>query len=154
MEKQALREQESALDQQIEELREKIDPAEQQFKTVEKEYTDLQADSDGGPTGRDGGRTPCNPGPAGADAVARIAAMHCAGGSRKISAWLHLNTTPEVVRSNPTATGRAWLSSCPMLTEISPEIEENINRQRAMLRRMGPINPEVQNEYQLGERAL
>jgi chromosome segregation protein len=35
----------------------------------------------------------------------------------------------------------------PVLTEIPAEVEENINRQRAQLRRMGPINPEVQSEY-------
>ncbi len=35
----------------------------------------------------------------------------------------------------------------PDIIELSPEIEENINRQRAMLRRIGPINPEVQTEY-------
>ncbi len=36
----------------------------------------------------------------------------------------------------------------PDLAELSPEIEDNINRQRAQLRRMGPINPDVQTEYQ------
>ncbi len=35
----------------------------------------------------------------------------------------------------------------PSLSELPAELEENINRQRALLRRMGPINPEVQNEY-------
>lgn len=35
----------------------------------------------------------------------------------------------------------------PRLTELPAELEENINRQRALLRRMGPINPEVANEY-------
>jgi chromosome segregation protein len=35
----------------------------------------------------------------------------------------------------------------PSLVEIPADLEENISRQRAMLRRMGPINPEVQNEY-------
>jgi chromosome segregation protein len=36
----------------------------------------------------------------------------------------------------------------PALTEITPEIEENISRQRAQLRRMGPVNLEAQREYQ------
>lgn len=36
----------------------------------------------------------------------------------------------------------------PRLTRLSPELEENIKRQRAQLRRMGAINPEAQAEYQ------
>lgn len=35
----------------------------------------------------------------------------------------------------------------PRLIELPSDLEENINRQRALLRRMGLINPEVQNEY-------
>jgi chromosome segregation protein len=35
----------------------------------------------------------------------------------------------------------------PRVTQISPEVEETIKRQKAILRRMGPINPEAQNEY-------
>lgn len=36
----------------------------------------------------------------------------------------------------------------PRVTRLAPEIEENVRRQRAQLRRMGPINPEAQAEYQ------
>jgi chromosome segregation protein len=36
----------------------------------------------------------------------------------------------------------------PVVKEISPEIEESITRQRALLRRLGAINPEAQTEYQ------
>jgi chromosome segregation protein len=36
----------------------------------------------------------------------------------------------------------------PHLTKIPPDLEENVRRQRAMLRRMGAINPEAQAEYQ------
>jgi chromosome segregation protein len=41
----------------------------------------------------------------------------------------------------------------PVIEEITPELEENIKRQRAQLRRMGPVNPEAQAEYlQVKER--
>ncbi len=41
----------------------------------------------------------------------------------------------------------------PEVREVSPELEEMIKRQRAQLRRMGPINPEAQSEYiQVKER--
>lgn len=36
----------------------------------------------------------------------------------------------------------------PVVQELSLEIDESIKRQRAQLRRMGPINPEAQVEYQ------
>lgn len=36
----------------------------------------------------------------------------------------------------------------PMLETLRPEIEDSLKRQRARLRRIGPINPEAQAEYQ------
>jgi chromosome segregation protein len=35
----------------------------------------------------------------------------------------------------------------PVVDEIEPTLEENINRQRAQMRRIGPINPEAEEEY-------
>jgi len=35
----------------------------------------------------------------------------------------------------------------PIVTEIESNLEENINRQRAQMRRIGPINPEAEEEY-------
>jgi chromosome segregation protein len=41
----------------------------------------------------------------------------------------------------------------PLITEISPELEEALQRKRAQLRRMGAVNPEAQAEYkQVRER--
>jgi chromosome segregation protein len=36
----------------------------------------------------------------------------------------------------------------PIVNEIEPNLEDNINRQRAQMRRIGPINPEADEEYQ------
>jgi chromosome segregation protein len=36
----------------------------------------------------------------------------------------------------------------PKVAEIAPELDEQLKRQRAQLRRAGPINPEAQKEYQ------
>lgn len=41
-----------------------------------------------------------------------------------------------------------WVEQLPSLNEIPPEMEDNINRQKAHLRRMGAVNPEAQAEYQ------
>ncbi|HCK67039.1 MAG TPA: chromosome segregation protein SMC [Anaerolineae bacterium] len=35
----------------------------------------------------------------------------------------------------------------PVITEIAPEIEEQLTHHRAQIRRMGPINPDAKNEY-------
>ena len=43
---------------------------------------------------------------------------------------------------------QGMVEKLPRVTKLSPEIEENIKRQRAQLRRMGAINPEAQAEYQ------
>ena len=46
-----------------------------------------------------------------------------------------------------------YVEQLPFVTEIPPELEENIKRQRAQLRRMGPVNPEAHAEYiQVKER--
>jgi chromosome segregation protein len=43
----------------------------------------------------------------------------------------------------------------PLVTELSAETEESLKRQRAQLRRMGPINPEAREEYkEVKERYL
>ncbi len=41
-----------------------------------------------------------------------------------------------------------WVEQLPNLTELPPEMEESINRQKAHLRRMGAVNMEAQSEYQ------
>jgi chromosome segregation protein len=43
---------------------------------------------------------------------------------------------------------QGMVEQLPMVSQISPEVEESIKRQRAQLRRMGPVNPEAQSEYQ------
>jgi len=35
----------------------------------------------------------------------------------------------------------------PTLTELPPQLEESIARQRSQLRRLGPINPDAHREY-------
>lgn len=35
----------------------------------------------------------------------------------------------------------------PRIEKLAPEVEENLKRQRAQLRRMGPVNPDAQKEY-------
>jgi chromosome segregation protein len=41
-----------------------------------------------------------------------------------------------------------FVEDLPVLTELSKETEEALTRQRSLLRRVGPVNPEAQVEYQ------
>ncbi len=43
---------------------------------------------------------------------------------------------------------QGMVEQLPLVRQLSPDIEENIKRQRAQLRRMGPVNPEAQQEYE------
>ncbi|MEJ2599954.1 MAG: chromosome segregation protein SMC [Anaerolineales bacterium] len=43
---------------------------------------------------------------------------------------------------------QGMVEQLPMISQITPEVEDTIKRQRAQLRRMGPVNPEAQTEYQ------
>lgn len=45
------------------------------------------------------------------------------------------------------------VEALPVVVMITPDLEENVQRQRSLLRRMGPVNPEAQSEYiQVKER--
>ena len=41
-----------------------------------------------------------------------------------------------------------FVEQLPTVTELSPDIEETIKRQKALLRHLGAINPEAESEYQ------
>jgi chromosome segregation protein len=144
-EKQNLRTQESELDARIEELRQRIEPAEQQLVVLEKENNDLQA--------------------------VLLAAQQAVTVSERHTTQAHLEltrerealetmrrrieddfglvafeTSPEVASQTPLPL-EGMVEQLPVLTELSSEIDDNISRQRALLRRMGPINFEVETEY-------
>ncbi len=144
-EKRALHEQESALDKQIEEIRRKIEPAEQQLVVVEKEAADLQAVQTA------------------AQQAASVAERHSTQAFLELTrsrealdslrrrieedfGLVAFESAPEVAAQTPLPLD-GMVEQLPVLTEISPEIDDNIARQRAQLRRMGPINFEVESEY-------
>jgi chromosome segregation protein len=145
-EKNSLHEQETGLNDQIETLRQQIEPAEEQLKAVEAENDALQSVL------------------AAAQQGVSVAERHATQAQLEQT---RVRESMETLRRrieedfglvafeyNPEVSGQTPLpyegmvEQLPELTEISPEIEDSINRQRAQLRRMGPINPEVQNEYQ------
>lgn len=46
------------------------------------------------------------------------------------------------------------VETLPVLQELPPELEEQITRQRAHLRRLGPVNPQAQEEYEAEQQRL
>lgn len=55
--------------------------------------------------------------------------------------------TTDIAGQEPLPLG-SMVAELPALGEIPADLEENINRQRSLLRRMGAINPDALNEYQ------
>lgn len=145
-ERQALRELEKQLGEQTESLRQKAEPAETELDQVERHYTVLQQDQ------------------VAAQQAVTVAERYLA------QAQLDLNRQREVLDSlrrrieddfglvsfetapgAPTQTPLPFgsmVEQLPMLVELPAELEDNINRQRSLLRRMGAINPEALSEYQ------
>ena len=142
--RQALSEEE-VLNRQIEELREQIEPAELQLRAVQEEGARLQDNL--------------------------IAAQQAVTLTERYTTQAQLEATRcrdslEALRrkieedfglvafeysgdvSGPTPLPlEGMVEQLPAIAEIPADLEENISRQRALLRRMGPINPEVQHEY-------
>jgi len=146
IEKAALREQESGLDRQIDDLRLQIEPAEAQMQVVESEYNEHQVVL------------------ATAQQASSVADRHTTQAQLEMTrvresmdslrrrieedfGLVNLEYNPEISGQTPLPLD-GMVEPLPALTELSPEVEESINRQRALLRRMGPINPDVQAEYQ------
>jgi chromosome segregation protein len=144
-EKTTLHAHERTLDEQIEAIRRQIEPAEQQMEQVDTEYTELQTVLGS------------------AQQAVNVAERHATQAHLELTRLresldsLHrrieedfglvaFDFSPDVAGQSPLPL-EGMVEQLPVLTELSPEIEESINRQRALLRRMGPINPDVQNEY-------
>jgi chromosome segregation protein len=144
-ERQTFHQQEAGLSQEIEALRLQIEPAEEQMAAADKAYNDQQ--------------TVLSAAQQAVSVADRYASQSQLEMTRVREALDALRRRVEedfglvAFEYNPEISGptplplEGMVEQLPALTELSPEIEENINRQRAQLRRMGPINTEVQNEF-------
>ncbi len=136
---------EQALNDKIADFQAKIDPAEIQLRTLETEYAKAQEDQ------------------AGIQQMVTTAERHVAQGqlehSRVKDSLANLRRRIEedfglvvfeyssnVSGANPLPLD-GLVEELPVLTEIEPSLEEEINNKRAQLRRIGPINPDADEEY-------
>lgn len=140
------REDESKIHAEIEALRALIDPAEADLETLEQEQI-----------GRQGAEAKARAELSKAEhhhAQARIALARRQEAldtlRRRIEddfGLVAFEYSDEVSGPNPLPL-QGMVEQLPMISQISPEIEETMKRQRAHLRRIGPVNPEAQIEYQ------
>jgi chromosome segregation protein len=144
-EKVSLHEREGALHTQIDELRANIEPVEKDLETAEQEEKRLQE--------------------------AEANAQHALSNAERLHGQLQLD---QVRRQEALTTLREKISDdfglvmfdyaadvsgpvplplegmveqLPVVTELAPEVEQQLAQQRAQLRRMGPVNPEAKQEY-------
>ncbi len=144
-EKARLRESESSFNRAISELREKIDPAEQELAALDKQYEGIQMDY-----------STAQVGVTAAERNHAQAQLELTRGRETLESLrrrieddfglVQFEYQSEIAGPTPLPL-EGMVEQLPVITEIPPELEESINRQRGQLRRMGAINPEAQSEY-------
>lgn len=144
-EKESLRQQESSLNGQLAGLRVQIEPAEKDLESAEGQEVQLQEQEAAAQ------RTLSN--------AERLFAQVQLEVSRRQDALENLRQRiqddfglvafsyeGEVTGPVPLPLD-GMVEQLPVVTELPPDLETNLTQQRAQLRRMGPINPEAQQEY-------
>ncbi len=144
--KEALQQQETLLHSQIEGLQAHIAPAERDLESAEQEEKRLQEQE--------------------AEAQRLLAAAERALGQMQLDfarRQAALDSLRERIMDDfglvsfeyaPSVEGpmplpfEGLVEQLPRVTELPPDLEENLAHQRARLRRMGPINPEAKKEYE------
>jgi chromosome segregation protein len=144
-EKNSLRIQENHLNREITEVQEKITPAEAELEKLEADFTErqnLQTASQGAVSAAER-----------QSAQAKIEYTRCKEAQENMRRRIEEDFGLVAFEYSGDNAGQSPLpleglvEELPIIQEIPLEMEENINRQRAQLRRMGAINPEAQAEY-------
>lgn len=144
-EKNLLRAQEGQLNEEIEELQKRIDPAETNLEKLEQDFSErqnLQVTAQMGVSSAER-----------QSAQAKIEYTRSKETQENLRRRIEEDFGLVAFEYSSENTGQTPLpleglvEELPVILEISPEIEESINRQRSQLRRMGAINPEAQAEY-------
>jgi len=144
-EKEALHGQEGGLRAQLEEMRKRIEPAEKELETAEAQEAALQGQES-----------------ASQQAATKVEQRYTQvqlDFARKQESLDNLRKRVEddfglvafeyaadVAGPLPLPLD-GMVEQLPAVAELSPDLEENLTRQRAQLRRMGAVNPEAQQEY-------
>jgi len=144
-EKASLHERENALNEQIETLRVDIDPAEKDLNTAEVEEARLQ-DAEAN-TQRSLATAERLAGQVQLEQLRKQEALDNL--RQKISddfGLVMFDYADEVAGPVPLPFD-GMVEELPLVTEITPDLEVQLTRQRTQVRRMGPINPEAKQEF-------
>ncbi len=137
--------QESSLSNEIEALRLKIEPAEQELAAVEQNYAGLQTEQSTRQQAVSMAERSASQ--AQVELIRQREAL--AALRRRIEddlGLVALEYDPHVVGPTPLPLSEL-VKTLPRVETIPPDLEENITRQKTLMRRMGAINPEAQSEY-------
>jgi chromosome segregation protein len=144
-EKTRLRENETGLHAQIEEMRVLIEPAEKDLEMAEQEETRLQESETGAQ--RIFANAERSYGQVQLEQLRKQEALDNL--HQKITddfGLVMFDYAADVSGPVPLPLD-GMVEQLPIVTELAPEIEEQLTHHRAQLRRMGPINPDAKTEY-------
>jgi chromosome segregation protein len=141
----SLHEREGTLNSEISTLREKIDPAEKDLAAAEGQERKLQEQDDSAQRGMTSADRLYNQ--VQVDVIRRQEALDSLRNRIQDDFGLVMFEYEDDVDGPMPLPLDGMVQQLPVVEKISPELEEQMKRQRAQLRRMGPINPEAHAEY-------
>jgi chromosome segregation protein len=150
--RQSLHERENALNAEIGTLRVKIDPAEADLATAERKERDLQEQEGNAQRGMTAADRLYNQ--VQVDVIRRQEALDSLRNRIQDDFGLVMFEYANDVSGPVPLPLDGMVEQLPVVHEIAPELDEQLKRQRAQLRRMGPINPEAQKGIRGGEGTL
>jgi chromosome segregation protein len=141
-----LHEREGALNTQITTLRARIDPAEVDLATAEEQERELQEQDGSAQRSMTAADRMYNQ--VQVDVIRRQEALDSLRNRIQDDFGLVMFEYENDVSGPMPLPLDGMVQQLPVVAEIAPELEEQMKRQRAQLRRMGPVNPEAQKEYE------
>ena len=141
----SLHEREVTLNTEITALREKIDPAEKDLATAEAQERQLQEQDGSAQRGMTSADRLYNQ--VQVDVIRKQEALDSLRNRIQDDFGLVMFEYENDVSGPMPLPLDGMVQELPVVAEISPELEEQMKRQRAQLRRMGPVNPEAHAEY-------
>jgi chromosome segregation protein len=142
----ALHEREGTLNTDITVLREKIDPAEKDLATAEQQERELQEQDGSAQRSMTSADRLYNQ--VQVDVIRKQEALDSLRNRIQDDFGLVMFEYEEDVSGPMPLPLDGMVEQLPIVNEVSPELEEQMKRQRAQLRRMGPVNPEAQKEFE------
>jgi chromosome segregation protein len=144
--RKSLHEREGTLNVEIKALREKIEPVEKELATAEKQERELQAQDSSAQRGMTSADRLYNQ--VQVDVIRKQEALEALRNRIQDDFGLVMFEYEEDVSGPQPLPLDGMVQQLPVVNEISSELEDQMKRQRAQLRRMGPVNPEAQKEYE------